>query len=102
MFRRYNNGLWQRDCFWVKRHNVASFLPFCGENMRFYVMFLALTVLGSCAIVPQNRRQHFADPTMQATPCPLEARAKRKFYGAREGASGGDGLSAGGGCGCAN
>lgn len=62
---------------------------------------LALGLLG-CAVVPQNRRQHLADPTMQMVECPLEARAKSKFHTAREGASGGDGQSAGGGCGCSN
>jgi hypothetical protein len=55
----------------------------------------------SCALVPQNRRAHFADTIMQfdegdAT----EAHRKQKFYSTREGAAGGDGVAAGGGCGC--
>lgn len=63
---------------------------------------LLLSLAAGCAVVPQNRRQHLADPTMQPVDCPLEARSKRKFHQAREGASGGDGQAAGGGCGCSN
>ncbi len=63
---------------------------------------LVLLWLAGCAVVPQNRRQYLADPTMQQVECPLEAKAKRKFHTAREGSSGGDGQSAGGGCGCSN
>ena len=55
-----------------------------------------------CAVVPQNRRQYLADPTMKPNECQLEAQAKRKYRTAREGASGGDGQAAGGGCGCSN
>lgn len=57
--------------------------------------------LSGCVIVPQNRRVHLADPIMQfdegdAT----EQHRKQKFYSTREGAAGGDGVAAGGGCGC--
>ena len=31
---------------------------------------------------------------------PLEAHRKQKFYSTREGAAGGDGVAAGGGCAC--
>ena len=56
--------------------------------------------LSGCAIVPQNRRAHLADPMMQFDQDSLETHAKQKFYGTREGAAGGDGAVAGGGCGC--
>jgi hypothetical protein len=60
-------------------------------------------ILGSaCAVVPQNRRKHLADPTMQGEDSSLEAGADRKLHTAREGAGGGDGTAAGGGCGCSN
>jgi ABC-type uncharacterized transport system auxiliary subunit len=59
-------------------------------------------MLSGCAIVPKNRRQYLADPTMQASDSPLEDRARRKLHTAREGAAGGDGEPAGGGCGCSN
>lgn len=63
---------------------------------------LLLLVLSSsaCAIVPQNRRAALADPIMRLGDEPTEAYRKQKFYGVREGAAGGDGASAGGGCGC--
>ena len=57
---------------------------------------------GACAVVPQNRRQYLADPTMPAQDDALETRAMRKFHTSREGAAGGDGKPAGGGCGCSN
>jgi len=62
-------------------------------------LLLALACSG-CAIVPQNRRAHLADPIMQIGDEPTEAYRKQKFYGVREGAAGGDGTAAGGGCGC--
>lgn len=59
-------------------------------------------VLGACRIVPRNRRQHLADPTMQPNEDVLRDRAHAKIHQAREGAAGGDGEPAGGGCGCGN
>ena len=56
--------------------------------------------LGACATVPQNRRSHLADPMMSLTDEPLDAARKAKLYDVREGAAGGDGAAAGGGCGC--
>lgn len=54
----------------------------------------------SCVKVPQNRRAHLADPMMSVTDDPVDAHRKRMLYTTREGAAGGDGVSAGGGCGC--
>jgi hypothetical protein len=65
-------------------------------------VFLATALLAGCAIVPKNRRQHLADPTMQPNESRLRARAAAKLHTAREGAAGGDGEPAGGGCGCSN
>lgn len=53
-----------------------------------------------CAIVPQNRRAKLADPMMSLTPGPLESYCRQKLYSTREGAAGGDGATAGGGCAC--
>lgn len=61
---------------------------------------LVVLVVGACVVVPQNRRRHLADPTMQEDP--VEARARDKLHTSREGASGGDGKPAGGGCACTN
>ena len=67
---------------------------------RVLVFFLTLLVLAGCAAVPQNRRERLADPMMSVTDDPLETYRKQKLYNTREGAAGGDGAAAGGGCGC--
>ena len=59
-----------------------------------------LLAASACATVPQNRRAKLADPMMSLTDEPLEAARRQKLYDTREGAAGGDGASAGGGCGC--
>ena len=61
---------------------------------------LASATMAGCAVVPQNRRKHLADPMMQLQGDPLEAHMHQKLYTTREGAAGGDGAPAGGGCGC--
>jgi hypothetical protein len=60
---------------------------------------IALASAG-CAIVPQNRRVRLADPIMSFDEDPLETHMRQKFYSTREGAAGGDGAVAGGGCAC--
>jgi len=65
---------------------------------------LLLTIVGGlasgCMVVPQNRRKRLADPMMRFDADGLEAYKRQKFYSTREGAAGGDGTPAGGGCGC--
>ena len=61
---------------------------------------LAVLLWSGCAIVPQNRRAHLADPMMQFGVDSLETHKRESFYSTREGAAGGDGSVAGGGCGC--
>jgi len=56
-------------------------------------------VLG-CAAVPQNRRARLADPMMSLTDEATDVYRRQKVYDSREGAAGGDGATAGGGCGC--
>jgi len=72
--------------------------------VRALVAALALSAvaesLTACAIVPQNRRARLADPMMSLTDEPLDAYRRQKLYDTREGAAGGDGAEAGGGCGC--
>jgi hypothetical protein len=66
-------------------------------------LLLSLALANSaCATVPQYRRGHLADPTMPGNESKLEVRSDRKFHATREAAAGGDGETAGGGCGCAN
>ncbi|HEY1696639.1 MAG TPA: DUF4266 domain-containing protein [Polyangiaceae bacterium] len=63
------------------------------------LLAVALSSAG-CASVPQNRRARLADPMMNLTDEPLDAARRQKLYDTREGAAGGDGAAAGGGCGC--
>jgi hypothetical protein len=67
---------------------------------RILVLALTTAVLTACATVPQNRRAHLADPMMGLRDEPLDAARRQKLYDTREGAAGGDGTTAGGGCGC--
>ncbi len=60
----------------------------------------ATWLLSACATVPQNRRAHLADPMMGLTGDALDTARRQKLYDTREGAAGGDGATAGGGCGC--
>ena len=53
-----------------------------------------------CALVPQNRRKHLADPMMNVDGDLLLNASRRKLYTSRESAGGGDAAPAGGGCGC--
>jgi hypothetical protein len=66
------------------------------------VLVFALAALGApgCVIVPRYARETVADPAMDGSSDDLAGRALRKFHWAREGAAGGDGMAAGGGCGC--
>jgi hypothetical protein len=63
------------------------------------VVLTALLCAG-CAIVPQNRRSRLADPMMSLSDGTIEGYRKQKLQTTREGAAGGDGAPAGGGCGC--
>jgi hypothetical protein len=69
-------------------------------SARFVALSLLSVILGGCAAVPQNRRARLADPMMGLTDEPLDAARRQKLYDTREGAAGGDGATAGGGCGC--
>lgn len=66
------------------------------------ILLAALAALGStgCAMVPQNRRKHLADPMMSPDGDALLTAGRRKLYTSRESAGGGDAAPAGGGCGC--
>ncbi len=70
--------------------------PIC----RALVVFTWGAATSGCVVVPQNRRARLADPMMQVSEDPLDAYWRQKFYSTREGAAGGDGVAAGGGCSC--
>lgn len=67
---------------------------------RAFGLALLVAAAASCATVPQNRRARLADPMMGVLDDPLDSARKQKLYDTREGAAGGDGATAGGGCGC--
>ena len=69
---------------------------------RRLIVTIAIVAFAGCAVVPRSRRQYLADPTMQPNEDVLRDRAHAKIHSAREGAAGGDGEPAGGGCGCSN
>jgi hypothetical protein len=68
--------------------------------MKKSFLFMLAVVSSGCVVVPQNRRAKLADPMMALSPDTLEAQRKQKLYSSREGAAGGEGRSAGGGCAC--
>ena len=63
-------------------------------------LLVTALVASGCAMVPQNRRKHLADPLMSADGDLLLNASRRKLYTSRESAGGGDAAPAGGGCGC--
>jgi hypothetical protein len=68
--------------------------------MKHLILVVLALVTGGCVVVPQNRRARLADPMMSLSSDATEAHRKQKLYSTREGAAGGDGLAAGGGCAC--
>jgi hypothetical protein len=70
--------------------------------LRFALLALLVSMASGCVVVRGYEREHLAHPSMAATVDPLEQASLRKLHQSREAASGGDSLSAGGGCGCSN
>ncbi len=70
-----------------------------ARSRRIGFVVLALVALPACVVVPRYARGTVADPAMQPAEGML-ARSLRKLRNSREGAAGGDGAAAGGGCGC--
>lgn len=68
--------------------------------MKPVLFVLVVSGLTGCVVVPQSRRAVLADKIMQLDDDPLETYRKQKLYSTREAAAGGDGVAAGGGCGC--
>lgn len=69
-------------------------------TLSLLLLALGLLVLPSCVIVPRYAREHVTDPAMDPSSDALGSRELRKLHWAREGAAGGDGAPAGGGCAC--
>ena len=64
------------------------------------LLFSLLNILTSCAVVHQIDRRDLSTRKMQFDPEPEKQKALDEFHSIREGAAGGTGQSAGGGCGC--
>jgi len=64
------------------------------------VVLLLPSMVGCIGPVGQARRARFADPMMALSADPTETYAQQKLHTSREGAAGGDGAAAGGGCAC--
>jgi len=75
-------------------------LTVASRAARSIVIAVVAAGASGCVIVPQNRRGRLADPMMAFQQDSLEAHRKQKLYTSREGAAGGDGATAGGGCAC--
>lgn len=69
---------------------------------RTLLVIVALLLIGGCAVVPAYRRSAIVDAAMDPNADAQRQRAIGKMRLAREGAAGGDGLPAGGGCACSN
>lgn len=69
--------------------------------MKWLVSFCLCASTLSCAGgVGPAQRAKLADPMMQFSEDSLETHRKQKLDSTREGAAGGDGAAAGGGCAC--
>jgi len=66
---------------------------------RFLICFLAAAALSSCVAVKGYEKVNLNDPDMALSPTAGDAH-QSTFQGYREAASGANGGSTGGGCGC--
>ena len=65
-----------------------------------FVCVFCLCGMISCVRVHQIDRDVLSKPIMKFEPAPHRSAMRQEFHGIREGAAGGAGTSAGGGCGC--
>lgn len=79
---------------------VASSPPLDMRNKRLLFGLLLLFSAGSCNTVAFYEKQAFSTPVMNLGMSPTLSSAEQKIFYATEGAAGGLGSSAGGGCGC--
>ncbi|MFT4710973.1 MAG: hypothetical protein ACI8Q9_002107 [Planctomycetota bacterium] len=80
--------------------NVAVMPPPSMRNKRLLFGLLLLFSAGSCNTVAFYEKQAFSSPVMDLGISPTLSSAEQKIFYATEGAAGGLGSSAGGGCGC--
>ncbi len=67
---------------------------------KLFIFLLLSTLVSGCATVQQIDRGRLAKRTMQLEAFPHEASFVSEMHNIREGSAGGEGQSAGGGCGC--
>jgi hypothetical protein len=72
-----------------------------SSSKKFIYPLVVILLLGTaCANVQQINRGRLASRIMQLNPIPNKQAFLDEFHSIREGADGGKGKSAGGGCGC--
>lgn len=64
------------------------------------LLLAALFILLGCEAVPYHKREKAQSPLMQVETSATHTHFRQKVFYSREGAAGGIGSSAGGGCGC--
>jgi hypothetical protein len=64
------------------------------------LVVVLFSMSGCIGPIGQARRARLSDPMMSLSGDPTETYAKQKLHTSREGAAGGDGAAAGGGCAC--
>ena len=75
--------------------------PEVAQRALYAALTLPLLLLGgACNTVEFYEKAALADPTMQFTESPAQLHWQQKVQFSDEGAAGGIGTSAGGGCGC--
>jgi len=70
------------------------------QSGRLRLALLVLVCASGCNTVEFWQRAAFSDPVMEFAEDPTEIHMYQKVYYSAEGAAGGIGTSAGGGCGC--
>ncbi len=70
------------------------------NNVPYTIILVLLGFVCGCAMVNQVDRGAFSKKIMQFEPCPELSAFTDEVHSIREGAAGGSGQSAGGGCGC--
>jgi hypothetical protein len=73
---------------------------FARRHRPALVAALLTATSGCIGPIGQARRARLSDPMMSLSGDPTETFANQKLHTSREGAAGGDGAAAGGGCAC--
>jgi hypothetical protein len=84
----------------VRRRSRALVHQVRAFGLGLMTMVVCASGFGCVGAVGQARRGKLSDPMMSFSEDATETYAKQKLHTSREGAAGGDGAAAGGGCAC--